>query len=79
MKDRITNLIQLQDCDNRIKKINQSKREGPVRIQKLEEELNTYEERFRQELERLDSLKIESRKIEQEILDLEKRVRAKTG
>ena len=74
MKDRITLLIRLQDCDNKIMRINHRKMEGPARIQKIEEELNANVKKFQQESENLDSFKKESRKIEKELLDLEAKI-----
>ena len=43
LKDNMWQLIQLQDCDNRIREIIDKKNEGPLRIQRLEDELNTNE------------------------------------
>ena len=71
MKDKIRELIHLQDCDNRIKKIIDRKNEGPLRIQRLEAELQAYESRFQDEHTRLEALKKNGREIEQNIQNLE--------
>ena len=71
MKEKIGGLIRLQDCDNRIKEIVIRKKEGPIRIQRLEYEFNTNIIEFQKENERLDSLKKERRALEQQIQDLE--------
>lgn len=74
MKDKISHLILLQDCDNRIREITNKKNEGPLRIKKLEEELNAIESKFREDYNRLEHLKKNIRKIDQEIQDLEDKI-----
>jgi len=74
LKDNIWQLIQLQDCDNRIKEIIDKKNEGPLRIQRLEDELNTNEIKIQEEYHRLEMLKKDRRKIEQDIQDLEDKI-----
>jgi len=64
-------LIQLQDCDNRIKGIIERKTEGPLRIKKLEDELNNHKMKCQEEYNRLESLRKNRRKIEQEIQDMD--------
>lgn len=71
MKDKINDLIFLQDCDNRIQEIINRKNEGPLRIKKLEDELNSDESKFQEEYNRLELLKKDRRAIEQEIQDYE--------
>lgn len=74
MKDKISDLICLQDCDNRIRKIIHKKTEGPLRIKKLENELNAIETKFQEEYDRLELLKKSRREIDQKIQDLEDRI-----
>ena len=74
MKEKISVLIQLQDCDDRIREIVNKKDEGPLRIKKLEDELNFIESKFQEENDKLQFLKKDRRNIEQEIQDLEGKV-----
>ncbi len=74
MKDKIGDLILLQDCDNRIREITNKKNEGPLRIKKLEEELNAIESKFQEDYNRLEHLKQDTRKIDREIQDLEDKI-----
>ncbi len=69
MKDKINDLIFLQDCDNRIQEIINKKNEGPLRIKKLEDEVNSAESKFQEEHNRLELFKKDRRGIEQEIQD----------
>lgn len=74
MKEKIGDLIRLQDCDNRIRQVIFKKNEAPLKIKKMEEELKAVEYKFREEYNRLDSLKKSSRQIDQEIQDLENKI-----
>jgi len=78
LKDKIRLLIQLQDCDNRIQEKLKRKGHGPLRIQKLRDELDAVQSRFQKDRETLDGLKKERRNIELEIQDLENRVQKST-
>ena len=71
MKDKIIGLIKLQDCDNRISDILKKKNDGPLKIQELENELHNEEMKFKEDNERLESLKRDRRKLEQDIQDNE--------
>jgi len=71
LKDKIVGLIQLQDCDNRINDIIDRKTEGPLRIEKLEDEVNAIEKRFQEENDRLGLLKKDRRQIEQDLQEIE--------
>ncbi|MCJ7595726.1 MAG: C4-type zinc ribbon domain-containing protein [Desulfobacterales bacterium] len=51
---------------------------GPLRIQKLKDELDAVQSRFQKDRETLDGLKKERRKIELEIQDLENRIQKST-
>ena len=74
MKDKIGDLIVLQDCDNRIRAIMDKRNEGPLKIKKLAEDLNGIEMKFQEENDRLDLLKKDGRKIDQEIQELEEKI-----
>lgn len=74
MKDKIKGLILLQDCDNKLKKIEAEKKEGPLKIKSLEDQFNEGERLFREKLTRLESLKKERRTMEQNVQDLENKV-----
>ncbi len=74
MEEKISLLVQLQECDNRIREILRKKAEGPRRIGKLREELDAFESRFKAEGERLEMLKTDRRRMEKEIQELESRM-----
>lgn len=74
MKDKIGDLIVLQDCDNRIREITNKKNEGPLRVKKLAEDLNAIERKFQEKQDRLDLLKKDDRKIDQEIQEVDEKV-----
>lgn len=74
MKDKIGDLIVLQDCDNRITAITNKKNEGPLRVKKMAEDLNAIERKFQEKQDRLDLLKKEDRKIDQEIQELDEKI-----
>ena len=71
MKEKISGLIRLQDLDNRIKDINTRKNEGPLKIRRLEDEFNKSEVKLQEDNNRLDALKKDRRKLEQDVQDLE--------
>lgn len=74
MKDKIGDLIVLQDCDNKIREIMNKRDEGPLRVKKLAEELDVVARKFQEKNDRLNLLKKDSRKIEQEIQELEEKI-----
>ena len=74
MKEKITGLIQLQDCDNRIREIIKKRNEGPSRIKELEAELNSLEKRFQEDNERLELLQKDRRQIEEDLQQIENKV-----
>ena len=73
--EAIKNLISLQDCDFRVKEIKRRKAEGPARLKTLETDLKLLENQMDEELSKIDSIKRERRKIEQDIQDLEGRIK----
>lgn len=74
MEQRMKILVSLQDCDTRIQDIKNRQQEGPIEIQKLEEDLNAIEKQMEEELTQLETHKGKRRKAEQEIDDLESRI-----
>jgi len=74
LEEKISLLLQLQDCDNRIREIMRKKAEGPRRISKLREELDAVESRFKAESERLEMLNADRRRIETEIQELDSNI-----
>ena len=74
MKDKIGDLIVLQDCDNKIREIMNKRNEGPSRIKKLAEDLDAVTKKFQEKRDRLDLLKKDGRKIDQEIQELEEKI-----
>ena len=74
MKEKIKQLIQLQDYDNKIKEVMKKKSEGPLKIQKLKEELDGLEMKFQEENGKLDALRKESRELDRAIQDTENKI-----
>jgi predicted nucleic acid-binding Zn-ribbon protein len=74
LKDKIKGLILLQDCDDRIIKVEAKKKEGPLKIRSLEDHFNGSEKLFQEKQARLESLKKERRGMEQRVQDLENKV-----
>jgi len=74
LKEKMSHLICLQDCDNRIGHIMDKKNEGPLKIKELEDELNAIEEEYQEELGRFEALKISGRDIDRETQDLDVKV-----
>ena len=74
MKDKLFVLIQLQECDNRIAKILQAKQQGPLRVQKLEDELRAMENQFKADEEQLEAFKKDRRQFEREIQELDAKI-----
>ena len=74
MKNKIKGLIRLQACDNKIKDVSGRKKEGPLKIRRLEDELNRNEIRVQDEMNQLESLKKDRRSMEQDIQELENKI-----
>jgi len=67
-------LIGLQECDTRIRELRNKREQGPMRIQKLQEEFEQSESQLSKELDRLEAYKRERRRIEREIEDPESKI-----
>jgi uncharacterized protein len=78
LKEKISLLIQLQHCDNRIREIIRKKGEGPLKIQKSEEDLRKAEGEIEEERMKLDVFKKERRRIEQEVQELDQKIEKST-
>lgn len=74
MKVKIKKLIDLQDCDLRIADVRGKKEQGPINVLRLEEGLIAFENKLKDELERLDAYKQEGRKIDREIEDIDSQI-----
>lgn len=74
MKDKISGLIRLQECDTRIKDLHARKKEAPLKINGLEKEFNERCMRFKEKYDSLEQQKKDRRKLEQEVQDLENKV-----
>ena len=74
MKDKIKDLILLQDCDNKIKEINIKKKGAPLRLQDLKKALDEMEMLLKEKKDRLESIKKDRRVMEQGVQDLESRM-----
>jgi predicted nucleic acid-binding Zn-ribbon protein len=71
LEEKISLLVRLQVCDNRIREILRKKAEGPRKIGMLKAELDATESKFQAESDRLEMLKTDRRQIEKEIQDLD--------
>jgi hypothetical protein len=74
LKDKIFVLIQLQECDNKIAKILQIKEQSPLKIRKLEDDLNAAENQFKTDEDQLEALKKDRRQLEREIQELDGKI-----
>jgi len=73
LKEKLIGLILLQDCDNKISRLESLKRNCPVKIKSMEDELNALKSSFQADTDRLESLKKERRISEQTVQELESR------
>lgn len=71
MKEKLIGLILLQECDNKINRLKSLKKDCPVNIQKMEDELNARRSAFQADTDRLESLKKERKTSEQTVQELE--------
>jgi predicted nucleic acid-binding Zn-ribbon protein len=78
LKESMKSLIELQECDNRIRRIQTWKNEAPRKITAIEEELHAAQAEFQEDTLQLEALKKEKRKIELELQDLESKI-ARSG
>lgn len=74
LKDKIRTLIELQQADNRIQDLLNRKKQGPLKIKALADEMEAVSNGFREDEERLDSLKKERRSLETEVEDLDGKI-----
>ena len=75
MELKIKNLIALQDCDIRVESVKRKKAEGPERLRALEEELKSVEKQIDDELQKAEAIKRKRRQTEQDIGEMESRIR----
>ena len=74
MKEKIRLLIDLQDCDTRLKIAQNKKKEGPVKIQRLQDGFENCKSQLEAELKLLESFNRERRGAEQEVEGLESQI-----
>lgn len=74
MKDKIVQLIRIQDCDSRIDGILQKTKECPLKIQHLQIELQETEAKIEEENLLLEASKKEHREIDDDIKELDSKV-----
>lgn len=74
MREEMSHLICLQDCDNKIGHILGKKNEGPLKIKRLEYELGVIEKEHQDELERFEALKKSGRDMDRETQDLDVKI-----
>jgi hypothetical protein len=67
-------LIQLQECDNRIAKILQTKEQVPLKIQKAEDDLRAAENQFKADEDQLEAFRKDRRQLEREIQELDGKI-----
>jgi len=75
LKDKIKILIELQQADNRIQDLLNRKKQGPLKIKTLADEMELVSSGFREDEERLDTLKKNRRSLENEVEDLDQSAR----
>ncbi len=75
MEEKIKILISLQDCDIRMRDIQIKEEEVPNKIQRLKEKLATVEDQLEEEANRLEAFTHDRRQAEQEIGEVENRLK----
>ena len=74
MKDKIKDLIKIQEYDNRIENIIKTQKEAPLKVQKLQETLNTLEAALQEDQTNLENIQKEKRKSERDTQELDGKV-----
>ena len=74
MKEKIRVLIELQNCDNKIRGIQKRRNLGPEKIKALAEEMDSFSSGFKEDEERLDAIQKERRSLENDVEDLESKI-----
>jgi predicted nucleic acid-binding Zn-ribbon protein len=74
LKDKICLLIKLQHCDTRLRELRRRKEEGPIKVRKIEEDLESEENKAQEVHTQLEELKKERHKIEKEVQELDGKV-----
>lgn len=75
MEEKMRILINLQDCDIRLRDIQVKKEEAPKKIQRLKEKLAAVEDQLEEEANRLEVYTGDRRQAEQEIEEIENRLK----
>lgn len=74
MKEKIKVIIELQDCDNRIRGLEKKKAEAPLRLQALSDEMELVSRGFQEDDQRLEAATAERRSLEHEVDELEGKI-----
>ncbi len=74
MDEKITGLIDLQECDKLIMEVRTKKEQGPVRIRGLEEGLDLFERELEEKTGELVKYKQERRQVEKDVEDFDNRI-----
>ena len=75
MEQKMKLLIALQDCDTRIGDIRTQKEEGPKKVRVLEQRLITVETQLAEEVGRVEAFMRDRRQTEQDIEDIENKLK----
>ncbi len=75
MKDKLNQLIHLQDCDSRIQEILDKKNKGPLKIEQLEKDLSIRQQEFDEDQNQLNLLKKQRKEKEEEVQDIDLRLK----
>lgn len=71
MKEKLNQLIHLQDCDSRIQEILERKSKGPLKIDQLEKDLTTRIQEFDEDQDKLNLLKKQRKDKEEEVQNID--------
>lgn len=71
MKEKLNQLIHLQDCDSRIQEILKRKNKFPLKIEQLEKDLSTRKLEFDEDQNQLNLLKKERKDKEEEVKNID--------
>ena len=71
MKEKLNQLIHLQDCDSRIQEILEKKRKGPLKIEQIEKDLTTRKQEFDEDQNQLNLLKKQRKDKEEEVQNID--------
>ena len=71
MKEKLNQLVHLQDCDSRLQEILKRKNKGPLKIEQLEKDLLIRKQEFEEDQDQLNLLKKQRKDKEEEVQDID--------